>query len=122
MSCNCPKCSYTNDDTNTLAELQVAVEEIQQKLALNNNNNKPLSPTEFKCIDTNGKIVTLNSKEVPAGTLIDCGSKCEAFRALVVDIDNKPWVLYTNEKLSHEQFAEMMRGLTNHPEILYWGL
>lgn len=124
MSCNCPKCSYTNDDTNTLAELQVAVEEIQQKLALNNNNNnnKPLSPTEFKCIDTNGKIVTLNSKEVPAGTLIDYGSKREAFRALVVDIDNKPWVLYTNKKLSHEQFAEMMRGLTNHPKILYWGL
>lgn len=117
MSCNCPKCSYTN----TLAELQVAVEEIQQKLALNNNNNnKPLSPTEFKCIDTNGKVVTLNSKEVPAGTLIDYGSKREAFRALVVDIDNKPWVLYTNKKLSHEQFAEMMRGLTNHPKILYW--
>lgn len=133
MSCNCPKCSYTNDDTNTLAELQVAVEEIQQKLALNNNNsssnsnnnsnsNKPLSPTGFKCIGTNGKIVTLNSKEVPAGTLIDYGSKREAFRALVVDIDNKPWVLYTNKKLSHEQFAEMMRGLTNHPVILYWGL
>ena len=126
MSCNCPKCSYTDDDTNTLAELQVAVEEIQQKLALNNNSSnsssKPLSPTEFKCIDTNGKIVTLNSKEVPAGTLIDYGSKREAFRALVVDIDNKPWVLYTNKKLSHEQFAEMMRGLTNHPEILYWGL
>lgn len=121
MSCNCPKCSYTNDDTNTLAELQAAVEEIQQKLALN-NNNKPLSPTEFKCIDTNGKIVTLNSKEVPAGTLIDYGSKREAFRALVVDIDNKPWVLHTNKKLSHEQFAEMMRGLTNHPKILYWGL
>lgn len=120
MSCNCPKCSYIN--TNTLAELQAAVEEIQQKLALNNNNNLPLSPTEFKCIDTNGKIVTLNSKEVPAGTLIDYGSKREAFRALVVDIDNKPWVLYTNKKLSHEQFAEMMRGLTNHPEILYWGL
>lgn len=120
MSCNCPKCSYTN----TLAELQAAVEEIQQKLALNNNNNnnKPLSPTEFKCIDTNGKIVTLNSKEVPAGTLIDYGSKREAFRALVFDIDNKPWVLYTNKKLSHEQFVEMMRGLTNHPKILYWGL
>lgn len=120
MSCNCPKCSYTNDDTNTLAELQAAVEEIQQKL--DNDNSKPLSPTEFKCIDTNGKIITLNSKEVPAGTLIDYGSKREAFRALVVDIDNKPWVLYTNKKLSHEQFAEMMRGLTNHPKILYWGL
>lgn len=100
----------------------MAVEEVQQKLALNNDNDKPLSPAEFKCIDTDGKIVPLNSKEVPAGTLIDYGSKREAFRALVVDIDNKPWVLYTNKKLSHEQFAEMMRGLTNYPKILYWGL
>ena len=124
MSCNCPKCSYTN--TNTLAEMQAAVEEIQQKLALNNNNNNnndlPLSPTEFKCIDTNGKVVTLNSKEVPAGTLIDYGSKREAFHALICNVDDKPWVLYTNKKLSHAQFAEMMRGLTNHPKILYWGL
>lgn len=122
MSCNCPKCSYTGTNTNTLAELQAAVEEIQQKLAINSDNSKPLSPTEFKCLDTNGKIITLNSKEVPAGTLIDYGGKREAFRALVVDIDNKPWVLYTNKKLSHEQFAEMMRGLTNLPKILYWGL
>lgn len=118
MSCSCPKCLYTN--TNTLAELQAAVEEIQQKLAL--NNNKPLSPTEFKCIDTDGKVVTLNSKEVPAGTLIDYDSKREAFRALICNVDDKPWVLYTNKKLSHEQFAEMMRDLTNYPEILYWGL
>lgn len=124
MSCNCPKCSYTGTGTNTLAELQAAVEEIQQKLALNNNNDDdlPLSRTEFKCIDTNGKVVTLNSKEVPAGTLIDYGSKREAFRALICNVDDKPWVLYTNKKLSHAQFAEMMRGLTNYPEILYWGL
>lgn len=125
MSCNCPKCSYTgndnDNDNDTLAELQAAVEEIQQKLALN-NNDKPLSPTEFECIDTDGKVVTINSKEIPAGTLIDYGSKREAFRTLVVDIDNKPWVLYTNEKLSHAQFAERMRGLTNQPKILYWGL
>lgn len=121
MSCNCPKCSYNNPPEPQCAN-NAAVEEIQQELALSSDNDKPLSPTEFKCIDTNGKIVTLNSKEVPAGTLIDYGSKREAFRALVVDIDNKPWVLYTNKKLSHEQFAEMMRGLTNHPKILYWGL
>lgn len=121
MSYNCPKCSYTN----TLAELQVAVEEIQQKLALN-NNNKPLSPTEFKCIDTKGEFVILDSKEIPAGTLIAYGDsdyyKREAFRALVCNEDDKPWVLYTNVKLTHEQFAEMMNSRTNPPRILYWGL
>ena len=126
MSCNCPKCSY--NDTNTSAEPQRlingAVEEIQQKLALNNDNDNglALSPTEFKCIDTDGKIITFNSKEIPAGTLIDFGSKREAFRALVINKEDKPWMLYTNEKLSHEQFAKMMRDLTNCPEILHWGL
>lgn len=122
MSCNCPKCSH--NDNGTLAELQAAVEEIQQSLGLNSNNNndKPLSPTEFECTDTNGKLITFNSKEIPAGTLIVFGGKREAFRALVINKEDKPWVLYTNEKLSHEQFAEMMRGLTNHPKILYWGL
>lgn len=87
----------------------------------------PLSPTEFKCIDTDGEIVILDSKEmIPGGTLIGYGDsdyyKREAFRALVCNVDDKPWVLYTNERLSHEQFAEMMRKRTILPSILYWGL
>lgn len=36
-------------------------------------------------------------------------------------MDDKPWVLYTNMRLSHEQFTEIMRGCTNHPKILHWG-
>lgn len=61
MSCNCPKCSYTNDDTNTntLAELRVAVEEIQQKLAPN-NNSLPLSPTEFAKMMNNQPKILIN--------------------------------------------------------------
>lgn len=105
MSCN---------DTPT--ELQGAVD----------NSALPLSPTEFKCIDTKGEIVILDSKEVPGGTLIGYGDsdyyKREAFRALVCNEDDKPWVLYTNVKLTHEQFAEMMRKRTILPRILYWGL
>lgn len=31
----------------------------------------PLSPTEFTCIDTNGKIIALDSRQIPGGTLID---------------------------------------------------
>lgn len=119
MSCNCPKCCYTDDNT---------VEEIRQKLGLPNNasnNNKPLSPTEFKCISTDGKVVVLNSKEVPAGTLMNYGNSDftrEAFRALAFDRDSKPWVLYTNARMSHEQFAEMMNNLSTMPKVIHWGL
>lgn len=105
MSCN-----------DTPAELQGAVD----------NSALPLSPTEFTCINTNGEIITLNSKEIPGGTLIDYSGvnriKMEAFRALVTNKNDKPWVLYTNMRLSHEQFAEMMCARTNLPKILHWGL
>lgn len=105
MSCN-----------DTPAELQGAVD----------NSALPLSPTEFTCIDTEGEIITLDSRQIPGGTLIDySGSDYytrEAFRALASNVDDKPWVLYTNMRLSHEQFTEMMRGRTNHPKILHWGL
>lgn len=114
MSCNCPKCSY--NDTTTPAEPQGAVD----------NSALPLSSTEFTCINTNGEIITLNSKEIPAGTLINYSGynhfKMEAFRALVTNKNDKPWVLYTNMWLSHEQFAEMMQNQPNLPKIVYLGL
>ena len=60
------------------------------------------------------------------GTLINYSGynhfKMEAFRALVINMNDQPWVLYTNAKLSHEQFAEMMRARINLPKIIYWGL
>lgn len=111
MSCNCPKCSY--NDTTTLTEPQGAVD----------NSTLPLSSTEFTCINTDGEIITLNSKEIPVGTLINYSGynrfKMEAFRALVTNKNDKPWVLYTNMRLSHEQFAEMMCARTNLPKIIY---
>ena len=105
MSCN-----------DTPAELQGAVD----------NSALPLSSTEFTCIDTEGEIITLDSRQIPEGTLIDySGSDYytrEAFRVLALNVCDQPWVLYTNMRLSHEQFAEMIRGRTNHPKILHWGL
>lgn len=102
MSCN---------DTPT--ELQGAVD----------NNALPLSPAEFTCINTDGEIITLDSRQIPGGTLINYSEynhfKMEAFRALVTNKNDKPWVLYTNMRLSHEQFAEMMCARTNLPK---WGL
>lgn len=115
MICNCPKCSYTS--ALTVNELQQRIEELCKKLT-----ELALSPTEFECVNMDGKIVVLDSKTIPTGTLIDYGDKCEAFRALASDEYNKPWVLYTNLKMSHEEFAEMMRGRSNPPKIIYWGL
>lgn len=90
------------------------------------NDGLPLSSTEFTCINTNGEIITIDSRQIPAGTLINYSRynhfKMEAFRALVTNKNDKPWVLYTNAKLSHEQFAEMMCGCTNLPKIIYQGL
>lgn len=90
------------------------------------NDGLPLSSTEFKCIATDGEIITLDSRQIPGGTLINYSGynhfKMEAFRALVTNMNDQPWVLYTNMRLSHEQFAEMMRGRSNLPKIIYWGL
>lgn len=121
MICNCPKCLYA--PAPTVNELQQRIEELRKKLTeLASNNGLPLSPTEFECINMDGKIVVLDSKTIPTGTLIGYSNKCEAFRALAFDEYNKPWVLYTNLKMSHEEFAEMMRGRSNLPKIVYWGL
>ena len=60
------------------------------------------------------------------GTLINYSGynhfKMEAFCALVTNTNDMPWVLYTNAKLSHEQFAEMMCGRICLSKIIYWGL
>lgn len=104
MSCN-----------DTPAELECATD----------NDALPLSSTEFTCINTEGEIITLDSRQIPAGTLINYSGynhyRMEAFRALVTNKNDKPWVLYTNAKLSHEQFAKMMCTRTNLPKIIYWG-
>ena len=89
MSCNCPKCLY-NDPPEPQRLINAAVEEIQQKLAINNDSALPLSPTEFKCIDTEGEIITLDSRQIPGGTLIDYSGSdyytMEAFRALASNV------------------------------------
>ena len=71
MICNCPKCLYA--PAPTVNELQQRIEELA------------LSPTEFECVNMDGKIVVLDSKTIPTGTLIGYGDKREAFRALAFD-------------------------------------
>jgi hypothetical protein len=96
-----------------IEELQQALQEFQQKVST--------KPTEFMCIDTNGEITILDSKEIPIGTLIG-GDNIEAFHVLTFDDDEKPWVLTTNLQMSYEAFAQMMRSQCTLPKIIHWGL
>lgn len=78
-----------------------------------------IKPTEFMCIDTDGEITILDSKEIPIGTLIG-GDNIEAFHVLTFDDDGKPWVLTTNLQMSYEAFAQMMRSQCTLPKIIHW--
>lgn len=93
------------------------VEEFRQKLE---NELTPPESTKFLCIDTNGEIIIVDSETIPAGTLIG-GENWEAFRTLVLFDHEKPWVLSTNLKMSHEIFTETMRGRRTLPKIIHWG-
>lgn len=76
--------------------------------------------TKFLCIDTDGEITILDSKSIPAGTLIG-GDNIEAFRVLTFDDDEKPWVLTTNLQMSYETFARIMHSQCTLPKIIHWG-
>lgn len=96
------------------------VNEFRQMLE---NELLPTESTKFLCIDTDGEVAILDSKQIPSGTLI--GGDCwEAFRVLVFDDsdDEKPWVLNTGLKMSYETFAQTMRGRRTLPKVIYWSL
>lgn len=104
-----------------IEELQQALQEFRQKEFQQRLENRLISikPTEFMCIDTNGEITILNSKEIPIGTLIG-GDNIEAFHVLTFDDDERPWVLTTNLQMSYEAFAQMMRSQCTLPKIIHW--
>lgn len=95
------------------------VNEFRQKLE---NELTPEDSTKFLCVDTGGEIVILDSKRIPAGTLI--GSDCwEAFRVVTLfGNGEKPWTSSTGFKMSHEMFAQAMRDRPTLPKIIYWPL
>ena len=96
---------------NTVNEFR---QKLENELLLNES-------TKFLCIDTNGGMTILDSKEIPIGTLIG-GDNIEAFHVLTFDDDGKPWVLTTNLQMSYEAFAQMMRSQCTLPKIIHWGL
>ena len=95
------------------------VNEFRQKLE---NELTPDESTKFLCVDTDGVIVILDSKRVPAGTLI--GSACwEAFRVITLfGNGEKPWTSSTGFKMSHEMFAQALRDQPTLPKIIHWPL
>ena len=95
-----------------------AANELQQKLK---NGLILTEPTEFLCIDIDGGIVILNSRHIPTGTVIGYDN-WEAVLLPFGDEKEKPWVLGTGLKMSHETFAQMMRSRNTPPKIIYWGL
>ena len=99
---------------------QKIIEEVRKQLE-SEFNERELTGTQFKCIDTNGDVIIVNSEEIPAGTLIGGGTDWEAFRILSLS-GEAAWVTYTGMTHKHETFAEIMRGRPRLPRIIHWGL
>lgn len=106
-----------------IEELQQTLQEFQQKEFQQKLENGLISikPTEFMCIDTNGEMTILDSRSIPAGTLIG-GHNWKMFRMAVLFNNDEPWITDTGAKVSHEAFAEMARVRRTPPKIIHWGI
>lgn len=94
-----------------------AVEEFRKKLE---KEFTELTGTQFECIDNNGELFVVDAQELNTGTLIiveDWG----VFRILDM-FEQKPWITYTGETFTHEQFAELMREQFVKPKIIHVGM
>lgn len=78
-----------------------------------------LTGTRFKATDLNGDMVELDAKGVSVGTLVADGV-FEYFRCLP-DGEAGPWVRYSGQSYSHEEFAAEMRGCATPPRIVHAG-
>lgn len=115
MTCNC---SYTNDTAGSLPpaiqrQINDAVEEFRQKVR---EILKPLSDTEFRCVDTDGKVKVMDALHVAPGTTILIGD-WEVFRTT-----EHNWVDYTGKTYTSAQFVKMLRNQPHTPEIVHKGL
>lgn len=93
-----------------------AVEEFQQKFE---NILKPLSDTEFRCVDSSGKVTVMDALSVTPGTTILIGD-WEVFRTIIAPEQN-PWVDYTGKTYTSVEFVKMLRNQPHTPRIVYRG-
>lgn len=78
-----------------------------------------LTGTRFKATSLNGYVEELNAEDMSAGTLVADG-RIEFFRCLM-DGETGPWVRYSGESYSHEEFAQEMREAYTPPCIIHQG-
>ena len=78
-----------------------------------------LSGTRFKATTLNGYVVELNAEDVSVGTLVADGG-IEFFRCIRDGVTG-PWVRYSGDSYSHEEFAAEMRDCSTPPRIVHGG-
>ena len=78
-----------------------------------------LTGTRFKATNLNGDTVELDAEDANVGTLVADGA-FEYFRC-VPDGATGPWVRYSGQSYSHEEFAAEMRDTYAQPRIVHEG-
>lgn len=103
-----------NNNNNIQKMIDSAAEEFRQKIE---EILKPLSDTEFRCVDTDGKVFVMDATP---GTAILIGD-WEVFRTIIAPEQN-PWVDYTGKTYTSAQFVKMLRNQPHTPKIVHKGL
>lgn len=105
------------DNNNIQKMIDDAVEEFRQKVE---NILKPLSDTEFRCVNSDGKVTVMDALSVAPGTTILIGD-WEVFRTITAPEQN-PWVDYTGKTYTSVEFVKMLRNQQHTPSIVHKGL
>ncbi len=95
-----------------------AAEEFRKKLE--KEFIRPLSDTEFRCVDMDGKVKIMDAHIIRLGTtiLID---DWEVFRT-ATSSDRGSWVDYLGGTYTNEGFVKVVRTLSHMPKIVHNGL
>lgn len=78
-----------------------------------------LSGTRFKVINLAGDEMELDAEDISSGTLV-MDIAFEYFRCGPQSATG-PWVKFTGNSLTHEEFAAEMRAAASTPRIAHWG-
>lgn len=78
-----------------------------------------LSDTRFKVINLAGDEMELDAEDISSGTLV-MDIAFEYFRCGPQSATG-PWVKFTGNSLTHEEFAAEMRAAASTPRIAHWG-
>lgn len=78
-----------------------------------------LSGTRFKVINLAGDEMELDAEDISSGTLV-MDIAFEYFRCGPQSATG-PWVKFTGNSLTHEEFAAAMRAAASTPRIAHWG-